>query len=94
MVEMTCETHDRYAASTQFISHFIARVLYQRGIGETPIDTKNVATLRDFATRLTEDHSFDLFSGLHRFNRYAAGEITQLQRAVDTVVQQLRDQVA
>jgi len=66
---------------------------YENGIEQTPIDTKNVNVLRDFATRLTEDHSFDLFSGLYRFNRHAPAQVAKLRQALDTIDQHLQNDV-
>ena len=40
MVEMTCEEHDRLAASSQFITHTVGRVLGRMGLQGTPINTK------------------------------------------------------
>ncbi|XP_073019828.1 arogenate dehydrogenase 1, chloroplastic-like isoform X2 [Primulina eburnea] len=39
MMEMTCEEHDKSAARTQFVTHFIGRLLGQMEIERTPIDT-------------------------------------------------------
>lgn len=88
---MTCDAHDRYAANTQFISHFMARVLYEYKIEETPIDTKNVARLRELSTQITEDHSFDLFSGLYRFNKYSPSQIIRLRCALDSIEDNLKN---
>jgi prephenate dehydrogenase len=40
MIEMSCEQHDRYAASSQFITHLTGRILGQQGLESTPIDTR------------------------------------------------------
>jgi arogenate dehydrogenase (NADP+) len=40
MVEMTCEEHDRQAASTQFITHTVGRVLGAMDVQSTDINTK------------------------------------------------------
>lgn len=42
MVEMGCEEHDRQAASTQFITHTVGRVLGAMDLQATPIDTRQV----------------------------------------------------
>ena len=43
MVEMSCEEHDRQAASTQFITHTVGRVLGAMELQATPIDTRQDA---------------------------------------------------
>ena len=40
MVEMSCEEHDRQAASTQFITHTVGRVLGAMDVQSTDINTK------------------------------------------------------
>jgi arogenate dehydrogenase (NADP+) len=45
MVEMSCEEHDKYAASSQFITHTVGRVLGQLTLESTPINTKGYETL-------------------------------------------------
>ena len=37
---MSCEEHDRLAASSQFITHTVGRVLGRMGLQGTPINTK------------------------------------------------------
>ena len=45
MVEMGCEEHDRQAASTQFITHTVGRVLGAMELQATPIDTRQAPPL-------------------------------------------------
>ena len=40
MIEMSCDTHDKYAADSQFITHLTGRILGQQGLQSTPIDTR------------------------------------------------------
>lgn len=40
MIEMSCDTHDKYAANSQFITHLMGRILGQQGLESTPIDTR------------------------------------------------------
>lgn len=90
MLEMSCDDHDKYTASTQFISHFIARQLHEYGLKETPIDTKNVILIRNFANDLTEDHSFDLFWGLYHYNEYASFQLEKLKYAFGNIESALK----
>lgn len=84
MVEMTCEEHDRQAASTQFITHTVGRVLGSMNIQATQINTKgfeSLLTLRDN----TANDSFDLYYGLFMYNPNATEELERLERAFDAV---------
>ena len=67
MVEMTCEDHDRIAASTQFMTHTVGRILGSMELGSTPIDTKGFQSLLSLVDNTTHD-SFDLYYGLFMYN--------------------------
>jgi len=67
MVEMSCEEHDRHAASTQFITHTVGRVLGQMSPQSTPIDTKGYQSLLNLVDNTNND-SFELYYGLFMYN--------------------------
>jgi len=67
MVEMSCEEHDRIAASTQFITHTVGRILGSMQLGPTPIDTRGFESLLNLVDNTTND-SFDLYYGLFMYN--------------------------
>eukprot|EP00250_Pteridium_aquilinum_P004185 c14414_g1_i1 orf=720-1961(-) len=88
MVEMTCEEHDRHAASSQFITHTVGRVLGKLGLNSTPINTKGYETLLDLVENTGGD-SFDLYYGLFMYNINATEELDRLELAFDSVKKQL-----
>jgi len=45
MVDMSCEQHDEYAASSQFVTHFTGRVLARLRLQSTPINTQGFESL-------------------------------------------------
>lgn len=67
MVEMSCEEHDKHAASTQFITHTVGRILGGMKPQSTPIDTKGYQSLLNLVDNTTHD-SFDLYYGLFMYN--------------------------
>ncbi len=67
MVEMSCEDHDRIAASTQFMTHTVGRILGSMDLGSTAIDTKGFQSLLSLVDNTTHD-SFDLYYGLFMYN--------------------------
>ena len=67
MVEMSCEEHDKHAASTQFITHTVGRILGGMRPQSTPIDTKGYQSLLNLVDNTTHD-SFDLYYGLFMYN--------------------------
>lgn len=92
MVEMPCEEHDRVAASTQFITHTVGRVLGAMDLRATPIDTKGFKALLELVDNTRHD-SFELYYGLFLYNRSSADELERLERALDEVKGGLFDQL-
>jgi arogenate dehydrogenase (NADP+), plant len=88
MVEITCEEHDKAAASTQFITHTVGRMLGAMGLESTPIDTKGYQSLLSLVENTTND-SFELYYGLFMYNQNATQELDRLERAFDDVKKQL-----
>lgn len=88
MVEMRCEEHDRQAASTQFITHTVGRVLGAMELQATPIDTRGFKSLLDLVSNTTND-SFELYYGLFMYNQNATEELERLGYAFDAVKKQL-----
>ncbi|KAL2526703.1 Arogenate dehydrogenase 1 [Abeliophyllum distichum] len=88
MMEMSCEEHDRLAAKSQFLTHTLGRVLSEVEIEPTAIDTKGFQKLVQVKESTTRD-SFDLFSGLFIYNRFARQQLNNLELALESVKQQL-----
>eukprot|EP00775_Hariotina_reticulata_P002745 gene2745-3039_t len=81
MVQMTCEEHDRQAASTQFITHTVGRMLGIMDVCRTDIDTKGYEGLLQLVDNTAND-SFDLYYGLFLYNQNASQELEKLERAL------------
>ncbi|GAU29421.1 hypothetical protein TSUD_149910 [Trifolium subterraneum] len=88
MVEMSCEEHDKAAAKSQFITHTIGRTLAEMDIKSTPIDTKGFQTLVELKKPVM-GCSFDLYSGLYVYNRFARQELENLEHALHKVKETL-----
>ncbi len=86
--EMTPEEHDRLAARSQGITHFIGRVLTEFGIAATPIDTEGFRDLQLVVEQTCHD-SFDLFHDLENFNPYTTEMVDAVVRAVEQVKQSI-----
>lgn len=89
MLELSCEAHDEFAASSQFLTHLTGRVLGVQGVKNTPIDTRGFQNL----VRLVDDtckDSFDLFQGLYEFNPNSEQQIQKFQDALTAVAHQLQ----
>ena len=88
MIEMSCELHDQYAASSQFITHLTGRILWQQNLSPTPIDTKGFQTVLNLVENTCKD-SFDLFFGLYYYNPYASSQLQNIREALAQVERQL-----
>eukprot|EP00276_Gloeochaete_wittrockiana_P015131 CAMPEP_0184341064 /NCGR_PEP_ID=MMETSP1089-20130417/9699_1 /TAXON_ID=38269 ORGANISM="Gloeochaete wittrockiana, Strain SAG46.84" /NCGR_SAMPLE_ID=MMETSP1089 /ASSEMBLY_ACC=CAM_ASM_000445 /LENGTH=256 /DNA_ID=CAMNT_0026669177 /DNA_START=126 /DNA_END=892 /DNA_ORIENTATION=+ len=88
MVPMTCEEHDRFAASSQFITHTVGRMLSQLHLESTPINTKGYELLLQVSRNTVAD-SFDLYYGLYKFNDQAIEQLERLEVALKEVKEKL-----
>jgi len=92
MVEMSCEEHDKLAASSQFITHTVGRMLGGMQLPDTPINTKGYESLLSLVGNTSKD-SFDLYYGLFMYNENATEELARMEAAFDAVKRQLFDQL-
>ncbi|KAI3433403.1 hypothetical protein D9Q98_003219 [Chlorella vulgaris] len=96
MVEMSCEQHDQLAASTQFITHTVGRMLGAMQLAPTPIDTKGFQSLLSLVDNTAND-SFELYYGLFMYNQNSTEVLDRLEKAFDEVkarlLRQLHDKV-
>lgn len=84
VVEMTPEEHDRLAARTQGVTHFIGRVLKEARVKSTEIDTLGFRELLHVIDQTCHD-SWELFTDLQNFNPYTLQIIERLESAIETV---------
>jgi prephenate dehydrogenase len=88
-VEMEPAEHDRLAAYSQGITHYIGRVLDRLDLHATPIDTEGFKILRALVAQTCND-SWELFQDLQQYNPYTKEMRLRLQTALDEVYQQLQ----
>jgi len=81
MVEMTCEKHDEWAASSQFLTHTMGRLLNELEIKSTPINTRGFEALLAVEQNTCKD-SMDLYAGLYEFNPEAPAQLDRIEAAV------------
>ena len=87
-VEMAPHEHDRHAAYSQGITHYIGRVLSELELHETPIDTQGFRILRSLIAQTCND-SWELFHDLQIYNPYTREMRLRLHAALDHVYQAL-----
>ncbi|RYR04363.1 hypothetical protein Ahy_B06g084068 [Arachis hypogaea] len=66
--EMSCEDHDHYTTSLQFITHIVGRILERLMLESMPINTKGYKSLLGLVEN-TVGYIFDLYYGLFMFNK-------------------------
>lgn len=69
VIEMPSDRHDRLAAKSQGLTHFIGRLLQEIDFKQTSIDTLGAHKLYDVMEQTCHD-SWDLFHDLQQYNPY------------------------
>ncbi len=81
-VELSPEDHDKMAASSQGITHFIGRVLNKAGVVSTQINTLGFTELLGVIEQTCND-SWDLFRDLQKYNPYTNEMIDKLVEIIE-----------
>jgi len=89
-IEMTPDEHDRMAASSQGITHFIGRVLDESGVRSTQINTLGFNDLLGVIEQTCND-SWDLFKDLQRYNPYTNEMIDNLVNTIEKLHKQIKE---
>ena len=85
---MTPDAHDKDAAMSQGITHFIGRFLCESGISSTKINTLGFNELLGVIEQTCND-SWDLFKDLQNYNPYTIGMIEKLEEGIKMVRAQI-----
>jgi len=85
VMEMSPESHDREAAYSQGITHFIGRVLGAMELNESTISTTGYRHLLDIVRQTCND-PWRLFVDLQRFNPYTLPMRRDLHRAINAML--------
>lgn len=88
VVEMSAEQHDKLAAHSQGLAHFVGRLLEQLNIQQTSIDSVGSRLLLQL-TQQTCNDTWQLFTDLQHYNPYTQTMRLQLGSAYDKVYNEL-----
>lgn len=88
IVELSPSQHDRLAANSQGLAHFIGRVLEEFNFKATPIDTFGAKKLQDIMEQTCND-TYELFSDLQTYNPYTKQMRIKLGKALELVYNKL-----
>jgi prephenate dehydrogenase len=85
VIEMSCDQHDREAAYSQGVTHFIGRVLDELHLAPTQLATLGYRRLMSIVEQTCND-PIQLFYDLQRYNPYAHDMRLKLNQALDTML--------
>lgn len=88
VVEMMAEEHDRLAANSQGLTHFIGRMLDEFGMEPTNIDTLGAKKLLEVKEQTCND-SWELFLDLQKYNPFTKEMRARLGKAYKRVFSRL-----
>ena len=88
VVELTAEEHDKLAAKSLGLTHFIGRLLDEFGTEQTPIDTIGATKLLEVKEQTCND-TWDLFMDLQHYNPYTKEMRVKLGEAYDKLYNKL-----
>jgi len=88
VIEMSAKEHDKLAAKSQGVAHFIGRVLAEYGLEKTGIDTLGAKKLQEIMDQTCND-TWELFEGLQNYNPYTKDMRIRLGQAYDRIYEDL-----
>lgn len=88
VIEMSADEHDRLAADSQGLTHFIGRLLDEFGMDKTAIDTMGTKQLLSVKEQTIHD-TWELFNNLQHYNPYTKPMRLKLGEAYDKLYNKL-----
>lgn len=88
VIELSAEEHDKLAANSQGVTHFIGRLLDEFNMKQTPIDTVGAVKLLEVKEQTCND-TWELFHNLQTYNPYTKIMRIKLGKAYDKLYNQL-----
>lgn len=88
VVELSAEAHDKMAANSIGLTHFLGRLLEQYKVKATPIDTLGTKKLLEVEAQVCND-TWQLFSDLQHFNPHTKKMRLKLGDAYDKIYNKL-----
>ncbi len=88
IVQMSAQEHDRLAANSQGVTHFIGRLLKKFGLKPTEIDSLGAKKLQEVIEQTCND-TWELFNDLQNFNPHTKSMRIKLGRTYNLLYDQL-----
>ena len=90
IIEMSPDQHDRMAAQTQGVTHFLGRMLKEYGIRKTSMDTQGFCDLLDLVDQTCND-TWELYTDLQLYNPFTEDMINKLKLATESLDNRLKE---
>lgn len=88
VIEMDADEHDRLAAQSQGVTHFVGRILGEFGFEPTTIDTLGAKKLQEIQTQVCHD-TWQLFVDLQTYNPHTRAMRLKISDAQSKIFNQL-----
>lgn len=88
IIEMTPKEHDKKAAFSQGITHYLGRILEDMNLKETEIDTTGFKKLLSIKDQTCND-SWQLFCDLQNYNPYSKNMQKKFEAAIKKITKEL-----
>jgi prephenate dehydrogenase len=88
-IKLTPDEHDKMAASSQGVTHFIGRALKDSGVRSTDINTLGFNELLGVIEQTCND-SWDLFKDLQKYNPYTNEMIGSLVKTIENIHERIK----
>jgi len=88
VIELTADEHDRLAAESQGVTHFVGRILGELGFHSTPIDTVGATKLQEIMQQVCND-TWQLFVDLQTYNPHTRAMRVKLADAQTKIFNKL-----
>lgn len=88
VIEMSPQKHDKLAANSQGLTHFIGRILEHFHLNKTPIDSLGTKKLLEIKDQTCND-TWQLFTDLQHFNPYTKQMRIMLGKTYDAIYNKL-----
>lgn len=89
ILEISPDDHDRMAAQTQGVTHFLGRMLKEFGIKKTRIDTQGFQDLIDLVDQTCND-TWELYTDLQNYNPYTEAMVQKIKSATGSLATRLK----
>lgn len=88
IIEMDPESHDKFAANSQGVAHYLGRILEDYKFLPTPIDTRGAQKLFEIKEQTCND-TFQLFTDLQTYNPYTKAMRAKIGQSIDRICHRL-----